>query len=116
MESLEVAWPHVFWFKVLVLRRMLVYHTFCKIIPERILPKDVTMSSFRIYFSIFPYVFLLDVHAFGFCFISYFARGVSQTCTVVEIKNRFVVTFSTFLKDAAFSICKVWLYSTLLRI
>ena len=68
MESLEVAWPHVFWFKVLVLRRMLVYHTFCKIIPERILPKDVTMSSFRIYFSIFPYVFLLDVHAFGFCF------------------------------------------------
>ena len=116
MESLEVAWPHVFWFKVLVLRRMLVYHTFCKIIPERILPKDVTMSSFRIYFSIFPYVFLLDVHAFGFCFISYFARGVSQTCTVVEIKNRFVVTFSTFLKDAAFSICKVWLHSTLLRI
>ena len=31
MESLEVAWPHVFWFKVLVLRRVLVYHTFCKI-------------------------------------------------------------------------------------
>ena len=83
---------------------------------ERVLPKDVTMSSFRIYFSIFPYVFLLDVHVFGFCFISYFARGVSQTCTVVEVKNRFVVTFSTFLEDAAFSICKVWLHSTLLRI
>ena len=83
---------------------------------ERVLPKDVTMSSFRIYFSIFPYVFLLDVHVFGFCFISYFARGVSQTCTVVEVKNRFVVTFSTFLEDAAFSICNVWLHSTLLRI
>lgn len=47
------------------------------------------MSSFRIYFSIFPYVFLLDVHVFGFCFISYFARGVSQTCTVVEVKKSF---------------------------
>jgi len=56
---------------------------------ERILPKDVTMPSFRIYFSIFPYVFLLDVHVFGFCFISYFARGVSQTCTVVEVKKSF---------------------------